>query len=247
MTVFPRALRTLACCCALVAVAACADAPTGPTSYVQVAEGRTWVAVAEPEGIPTAATWLPHVPAGSPVQGQVRELRDGAGKMRRSGRLEQAAAMEAQAARLAAASLRTAPADELARSFTALESWTDRANQRMETGSYPELAGAVQAVEQLSAAARAALERGDATEAAVQLTLAAEQVHEQSPPAVALRLVAAAEARIDAAANPTEGMKRARRLLRGAREGMSTGDYARALRRAVYALQLLDAERPARG
>jgi hypothetical protein len=225
-------------------LAACEDGPTAPTSYVQEAEGRTWVM--EPDGLPSAATWLPYVDRGSPALARIHDLRAAAGKLRRAGRLELAAAMEAKAGRVAAASLARSPApDALARSFAALERWSASAGERLESGSYPELRDAVEAVHRMADSARAGLARGDTATAAVQLTLAADRVREQAPSAVALRLVAAAEARLATVRDPGENLLRAKRLLRGAREGMVTGDYRRALRRAVYALQIVDAELPA--
>ena len=55
-------------------------------------------------------------------------------------------------------------------------------------------------------------------------------------------LMGAVEARLAAGAGESDGVRRARHLLADAREGLATGDSLRALRRAVYALQLLDAE-----
>jgi len=60
--------------------------------------------------------------------------------------------------------------------------------------------------------------------------------------AVALRLVVQAERRIDGDRSPSPDLKRARLLLRLSREAMATGDQTRAMRRAWYALQLIDAE-----
>jgi hypothetical protein len=60
--------------------------------------------------------------------------------------------------------------------------------------------------------------------------------------AVGLRLLASAEARLNAGGRSDPNAKRARSLLIGAREGLAAGDSIRALRRAVYALQLLDGQ-----
>ncbi|HEU0016237.1 MAG TPA: hypothetical protein VFQ45_21335, partial [Longimicrobium sp.] len=75
------ALRTLGAVL-LLALAACEDDPTGPDSYVQVAGGATWVAVAEPPGMPRAETWAPYVPAASPAALELRAMRENAGRLR---------------------------------------------------------------------------------------------------------------------------------------------------------------------
>lgn len=234
----------LALACALVLpLAGCGDGPTAPTSYAQEVHGRIWVAVAEPDGLPDARTWEPYLAPGSPALAELRALSSAAGRARRDLRLEEAAELEARAAATAAASVgRITDPLPLVRSLDALQRWERNAVARLESGRHPELERAVTEVAGLREGARALLARGDTTAAIVQLARAAERVRKESPAAVALRLVAAAEARIDSAAAPTEPLRRARRLLRGAREGMATGDHTRALRRAVYALQLLEAE-----
>lgn len=227
-------------------MAGCGDGPTAPTSYAQEVQGRMWVAVTEPYGLPDARTWEPYVAPGSPVLMQLREMSSAAGRARRAGRLEEAAALEGRAAAIAAAVARITDPLPLVRSLDALERWEQNASTRLESGRYADLERAVVEVAGLRDGARALLARGDTAAAVVQLAHAAERVRHETPAAVALRLVAAAEARIDSASAPSERMRRARRLLRGAREGMATGDHARALRRAVYALQLLEAEAPRR-
>jgi hypothetical protein len=62
-----------------------------------------------------------------------------------------------------------------------------------------------------------------------------------APETVALGLVSRAEQRIDADPAPTPDLRRARLLLRLAREAMATGDQTRAMKRAWYALQIIDA------
>lgn len=234
----------LALACALVLpVTGCGDGPTAPTSYAQEVHGRMWVAVAEPDGLPDARTWAPYLAPESPIVAELRELSSAAGRARRALRLEEAAALEARASTTAAAAVgRITDPLPLVRALDALHRWERNAAARLESGRYVELELAVAEVAGLRDGARALLARGDTAAAVVQLARAAERVRHESPAAVALRLVAAAEARIDSSAAPTEPMRRARRLLRGAREGMATGDHARALRRAVYALQLLEAE-----
>jgi hypothetical protein len=97
----PAALATL------LLLAACEDAPTAPTSYVQHAAGGVWVAVAEPAALPRVDTWLPYV--GPADAGALREMRDRAGRLRTSGRVEDALEVEDEMMRLAARSLARTP------------------------------------------------------------------------------------------------------------------------------------------
>lgn len=239
----PASLRSrlLLALAPLLALAACQDGPTGPGSYVQSAGGTEWVAVAEPVGMARAATWLRYAAPGSPAREGVRGLHAAAGRARAAGRMEEALAMEDQALLLAAASVSRAPDPRrVLEPLAALDAWTDRARERMEHGRYPALDSAAASVAARADSARAALSARD-TAAAVRLiargTVAARG---QGPMAVGLRLLASAEARL-AAGGAGQNGARARRLLAGAREGLAGGDSIRALRRAVYALQLLDA------
>lgn len=229
----------------VLATAACDDAGTAPTSYVQAVEGGAWVAVAEPPGMPRADTWLPWIAAGSPAAAQVRQLRDAAGRARSAGRVEDAVSLEADALRLAAGSLARSP--DVVRGvlapLAALDAWTDRARARLETGRYPQLDGAAATVSAEAAAARRALATGDTMVAVMHIANGTLAAREQSTLGVGLRLLAAVEARLGAPkSSDSTNLKRARHLLVGAREALSMGDSMRAMRRAVYALQLLDEE-----
>ena len=145
--------------------------------------------------------------------------------------------------RTSARSLARAPEPaRLLASAAALDEWADRARARLETGSYPELAAAAATVATHAQAARSALAAGDTGRAVLSVTRGAIAAREHAPLAVGLRLMAAVEARLAAGAGESPGVLRARHLLLDAREGLATGDSLRALRRAVYALQLLDAE-----
>jgi hypothetical protein len=235
--------RALAALFALLLLAACDDGPTAPTSYVQHVAGATWVAVTEPVGLPRVDTWLPYVPAESAAGRTLREMRDQAAKARSAARVEEALQLEDEMMRLAARSLSRAP--EPARVLAgaaALESWADRARARLETGSYPELAAAVATVSAHALAARTAVATGDNAGAVLHVTDGTIAAREHAPMAVGLRLMAAVEARLGPGAGESAGVRRARHLLADAREGLATGDSVRALRRAVYALQLLEAE-----
>lgn len=235
--------RALAALTALLLISACDDGPTAPTSYVQHAAGATWVAVTEPVGLPRVETWLPYVPAESAAGRTLREMRESAARARSAARVEEALRLEDEMMRLAARSLARVPEPaRLLASVAALESWADRARARMETGSYPELAAAVARVSGHAHAARAALVTSDAGGAVLHITDGAIAAREHAPLAVGLRLMAAVEARLGSGAGHSTGVRRARHLLADAREGLATGDSVRALRRAVYALQLLEAE-----
>ena len=229
----------------VLAVAACDDAGTAPTSYVQVVAGGAWVAVAEPPGMPRADTWLPWLAADGPAAAQVRQLRDAAGRARGGGRVEEAISMEDDALRLAAGSLARSPdaVRGVLGPLAALDVWTDRARARLEMGRYPELHAAAAGVAAEAAAARRALAAGDTMTAVAHLANGTLLARRHSTVGVGLRLLAAVEARLGPPKNiDSTNLKRARHLLAGAREALATGDSMRAMRRAVYALQLLDQE-----
>ena len=235
--------RIALCAAACALLPACADAPTGPQSYVQEAGGDLWVAVVEPVGMPDARTWLPFVPAGSPAAERVRALQGEAGRARRAGELERGMALEAEAAREAAGAIgRAPPAQTVLEALAALESWVQRAELRTETGRFPGLDTTSVRVRERRDEARALLAQGDTGAAAVKLAAAAEAAREYAPLAVGLRLVERCEARIDRQGEPTPNLKRARRLLGTAREALAMGDEGRAVKRALYALQLLEQE-----
>lgn len=229
---------------AVLALAACGDAGTAPTSYVQVVSGGAWVAVAEPQGMARADTWLPWLAADGPAAAQVRHLREAAGRARGAGRIEESLALENDALRLAAGSLARAPDPvRILVPLAALDAWTDRARERLATGRYPELDAAATAVAAEAAAARGALAAGDTSGAVLHLAQGTRLAREQSALGVGVRLLASIESRLGRpAAAENANVKRARRLLAGAREGLATGDHVRALRRAVYAVQLLEQE-----
>jgi len=221
-------------------VAACGDAPTMATSFAQQAGGRTWVAVAEPAGMPDTRTWLPWV---APADGRrIRTLVAEAAKLRRAGQLEAGLHLEAQA-RLAAAQFlaHDPPPAPMTSALMAVREWETRAADRLRAGQYPGLDSTLAVVSAGRAAAEAALDRGDARAAAGLLAGAGETARDYAPVRVALRLVERAEQRIDAEAAPTPDLRRARLLLRTAREAMATGDEMRAMKRAWYAQQIVDA------
>ena len=244
---FRRSFARLAAPLALCAVvSACGDSPTLPTSFAREAGGTTWVAVREPAGLPDARSWLPYLSAADAAR--VRQVRAAADAARQGGRLEAALEMDAEA-RLAAASLLAAdpPPARVRAALGALREWEARAAERLQAGSYPALETVAAVVLARRAEAEAALARGDARAAVLRLAEGAEAARSASPVAVALRLVERAEQRIDGDPSPSADLKRARLLLRLSREAMATGDQTRAMKRALYALQLIDAEDARRG
>ncbi|HEX9939921.1 MAG TPA: hypothetical protein VGB15_22495 [Longimicrobium sp.] len=230
----------VACLAAALALAACGDGPTLPTSFAREAGGRTWVAVAEPAGMPDARTWLPYL---APADAQrIRAMVHDAARVRRGGELETGLEQEARARLGAARALaHDPPAPRVMGALAAVREWETRAADRLRAGSYPGLDSAVTAVAALRAQAEAALDRGEPRAAALLLAEAGEAARDHSPMRVALRLLQRSEQRIDSDPEPTPDMRRARRLLRGAREAMATGDQMRAMKRAWYAQQILDA------
>ena len=225
----------------LPVLAACQDSVTGPRSFVQQAGGATWVAVLEPAGMADASTWEALVPDDASLAARMDALRDDARAARAEGRLEDAFRADDARMRLAAASLASdpAPARVLA-AAAALEAWVQRARERLETGAFPALADAADRADAEVRAARAAAAAGDLRTAALRVTEGTLAARAHTPLRVGLRLLAAAEARLADAPAGGEDVERARHLLRDAREGLTTGDPLRSLRRALYAMQLLD-------
>lgn len=236
-----RTLRWMPAAAAALALAACADAPTASTSYAQTVGGTEWVAVAEPAGLPRADTWLPFAAPDSPARAEVHALRSRAGRARSAGHPEEALALEADALQIASAAVvRITRPQGILEPMSALDAWIDRARARLETAPNAPLEAAAEQVEAQSAAAHAALAAGDTLTAVDHVTRGTLTARQHSPMAVGLRLLASAEARLSSGAAGGSAAARARSLLVGAREGLAMGDSIRALRRAVYALQLLE-------
>jgi len=228
----------LASLLAALALAACGDAPTLPSSFAQEAGGRTWVAVMEPAGMPDARAWMAFMPR--PESQRIRVMLAEAARLRRGGDLEGGLAAEAQA-RLAAAGAADPSSAGVNAALNGLREWETRAADRLRAGRYPGLDSTLAAVATQRAAAEDALARGDRRGAAVLAAEAGELARLHSPVRVALRLVERAEQRIDTDPSPTPDLRRARLLLRTAREAMATGDQTRAMKRAWYAQQIIDA------
>lgn len=244
-TPIARILRGAALAVLLAATAACEDSPTAPGVYAHPADGRLWTAVAVPEGTPDLGTWLGLLrsqrPAHDPVVERVRTLRVDAEQRYRAGEFEHAQALTEEATALAARSLNAAPPlPVLLGALAALDTWVGRAGAALETAELPELAARVAEVRSLRRAADAALQAGDTAGAVVHLVAAAAEIRDQAPAAVVARALAQAEERIHAEGVESPDATRVLRLLRHAREALAQGDNARALRRALYALQLAE-------
>jgi hypothetical protein len=230
---------------AAVLFAACDEGPTAPTVYTHPADGKLWAAIVVPNGTPDARTWLPYVaqgrPEGQAVVRSARSLQAEAERLRRRGEAEAAQRHDEQAAALLAESVsRMPPPHVLHRAFSALDEWTDRARTAALAGEFPEVSDRMARVLALGVEAREALQRGDTVAALRDLTAAGALVREQAPALVAHRVLARAEERIADLAPRDPEAARALRLLRHSRESLAQGDAVRALRRALYALQLAD-------
>ena len=105
----------------------------------------------------------------------------------------------------------------------------------------PELAAALERVEQERDAASEAMSDGRDEEAAVRLTLASEWARAWGPEGVALRVLDRVEERL-AQTSAEGGAERARHFVLSARQELSEGESLRAVQRALYALQLADGQ-----
>jgi hypothetical protein len=223
------------------ALAACDDGPTAPTSYAHVVGGRTWVAVAAPDGLVDAKTWAPYVAHTGMAYRRLQVLAKAEVDARRAGELERAQALEEEQARVAAAASHPGM-EPILRSGAALDRWDERVRSRLSSGAYPGLDSARVQVARMRARSRLFLSMGDTAGAASALTDASVIARSWTPRAVGLRVLADVNARLDAAGARSPGLRRARDLLRDAREALATGDEARAVKRAAYAVEIIDAE-----
>lgn len=228
---------------ALLAIAGCRDAPTMPDPVQQLAGGEAWVAIPEPTGLPSLDALLPYVGDGpaAPVVPRLRALAAAARQARLDGQLDRAIELDREAVHLAVASLERPPdAALLFGALHALGEWSDRVERGVDVKAYPEIASSVRLVRRSSDAAREAMERGDTAVALLRTMHAAEAVRAHSPTTVALRVLGRAESRLRAHEGRSEAVARAIHLVRSARRELVAGDPSRALRRALYALQLIE-------
>lgn len=237
---------------ALAAVAAgCGDAPTGPRALVIA--GKTEAALQVAAALPTLPRLIestvrqgaPTLPNGDSLVRAEALWREAQGEAREpvAAKLRESAyrlAVPALAARLDVNAVKQAHA--------ALEAWLDTATPAVERAGLADLTAALADGRDYLARARAAQARGDAP-GAVQATLrAADRLLATSPQAVSERLLRVGEAALATRrASGTQedereqlDLRRADRLLRGARQALKEADYTRAIHRAYYAVQLLE-------
>lgn len=229
---------------ALFAVAGCRDAPTMPHALQQIAGGEAWVAIPEPAGLPGLGALLPYVgagPAAAPVLPRLRALEAEAREARVDGRLDRARELERRAVGLAVASLERAPDPRLFyESLHGLAEWSGRVDATVDLRVYPDIAASLRLVQRATAGAWDALESGDTSTAVLRMMRGAEAVRAHGPTAVALRVLGRAESRLRQHEIRTVIVDRAIHLVRSARQELVAGDPSRALRRGLYALQLLE-------
>lgn len=221
----------------------CKDAPTVPASLQQLAGGQEWVAMPAPRDLPGLSTWLPHLERGSQqgaaVVARIEELTQRADGARREGRLAQAAELEQEAERIAVLSLARFPeAGDLLRAMYAVDFWAARVQAEVALERAPELAAALEEVKRSRVLAAAQLSSGDTTSAVLHLAAASQKIRSFTPTAVALRVLSRAEEQLRARPARGPAVERALHLLNSSRQELLTGDPRRALRRALYALQL---------
>lgn len=229
---------------AVLAMSACLDAPTVPEAVQQIAGGEAWVAIPEPRDLPTLDTWMPYGPAGergAAVRARIDALLDESREAAYAGDLEWSTQLRTEATRIAVLSVERLPEPHvMAGAVRSVEEWAERVRIGVDLRVYPEVASSVRRVERSLGAARAALEAGDTTAAIIPLSDASERIRRHGPTSVALRVLDAAEARLRARAPSPPVLERAVHLIRSARHELVGGEPSRALRRALYALQLAD-------
>lgn len=230
-------LRSL-CVLLLLGTAACEDAPTEPRAYRHETAEAVWVAVTLPAGAPTALTWSPYV-SDEGALARLRGLEESAREARAEGDLTHALALEGEAAAAAAAALSAPPpARVVDRSFDAVERWLSGARSRAP--GHDALDRDVEVVREARRAAQGAREAGDTLAAVRHLAEASARMRDHAPEAVANRALLRAEALLRDEAGSTAGTERAVHLVRSARHALAVGEPVRAMRRALYAVQLAE-------
>ncbi len=258
----------------LLGLAACGDAPTSPDALLVTPE--TQAALAVGESLPRLPAFLAAVgpapvlarPAGAgpraagstaeagpepaasvdqPALARASALWAAADSL--SARGEDGEALRREAYEVAvpvlAAGLDTAVLHRLQRR---LERWASLASSAMKRADLPDLAARLESGRSLLADARQAEAAGDRAGAVRATLLASDGLSATTPPAVAARLTADAEAllsriqfeRGERREDPAQHrIERADRLVRGAREALAARQYELAIQRAFYARELL--------
>lgn len=223
-----------------VTATACRDSPTEPSALLVAVEARP--ALSFHGGLPSLPRLLgDHGLAGE--LGVVLELwSEGWRLPGEEGEALREAAYVAAAPTLA----RVMPVEAVDSLFASLEAWLERV-AALNGGELPvQLAAVVERGRDEVAAGRQVLGRGGRTEAVQAALRASDLLRGVSSPVVAELLVRGVVSRLavlgDSGAAPLS-VRRARRLVQGARHALEAGDYDRAIRRAYYATRLLEEER----
>jgi hypothetical protein len=226
--------------CALAG--ACADAPTFPAALRWLADGEDWVAVLPPADLPSATDWARYsgeVGEVDAVVDRMTAMEAGVVTALTRGDVATAARMRSEAALLLGRSMTRVPDREVVDlAMGAIDLWTTRVALNVRLADTPALAAAVESISADRAAAASALARGDSLAAARTLMDAGERIRAWSPSLVAVRVLQRAETRVAQQANTGTAALRAEHLVRSARDALLAGDPARAMQRAIYALQL---------
>lgn len=205
----------------------------------QIAGGEAWIAVPAPAGLPDLATWSPLLPEESGARMRAGALTASAKAARYDGDLEHADELDREAVRTVVRAITTTPEPGVVSgAMAALARWSDAVGEDVDPRVYPEVAASRAVVAEAVAAAETALASGDTASAVLRIADAAAEVRSHTPAAVALRVLGRAESRLRASAPPRPVLERAVHLIRSARHELVDGDPSRALRRALYALQL---------
>ncbi len=232
------------------ALAACGDSPRDPAALLVAPEARAALEVgATLPGLPELVRRAS--PDGSPAIELVQAealWREAAG----TGDAELAGILRDSAYALAGRPLAvTIDSATLAGVQARLDRWITLAGGVVRHAEFGDLSAALTDAGALLAVARAAQARGDTVAAIVATLHASDRLAETTPQAVAARLSAQDEAALERvrllAGHPGSSDSRVRleridRLVRGAREALTSGHYEVAIRRAWYARQMLIAE-----
>jgi hypothetical protein len=229
-------MHALALAALALGAAACHDAPTDPLATLVTPE--TAPALAVEAILPTlpelAARTGTEARLSEPVMDWVGSWNDpeGGEALRRTA-VERAAPVLAEALGPGGATQALAPLFQVARSLAALDP------------APPPLAPMLAEVARGVANARDALDAGRPAVALREGLYAADRVRSASPEQVARALVARGEQALasltDPARDPGPDQERGVQLLRRARQALDAGDYPRAVQRAFYGCQLLQA------
>lgn len=221
-------------------LAGCRDAPTEPAALLVAAETRP--ALSLQGSLPT----LPDLASHYDLEDALAAALDLWWRSWTVAEPQRAALREsahAAAAPLLAAAL---PRESLDSLLLVHEAWV-RAVSLLKPQGLPESLVDVATGGALElASGRRALDEGHPERAVRAVLRAADSLRGESAPVVAERLVRDALKRLEARGHsvgvPPLSERRARRLAQGAQHATESGDYERAIRRAYYAIQLLDGD-----